>query len=48
MELDGEAEEEEQHGDRIPELAKDRKGEAKAVGGPQHWPHCPSVSIWRQ
>ena len=31
MELDGEVEEEEKHGDRIPELAKDRKGEAKAV-----------------
>ena len=31
MEVDGEVEEEEKHGDRIPELAKDRKGEAKAV-----------------
>ena len=35
MEVDGEVEEEQKHGDRIPELAKDRKGEAKARKDPE-------------
>ena len=35
MEMDGDVEEEEKDGGRIPELAKDRKGEAKAGKNPE-------------